>query len=206
MSSVRSGRRRVVSALVVVVAAIGLAAVPAAARSGSAKGANTPRRGGEVTWGLEAESTGGYCLPSGQLRDLRDHGHQRDLRHADHAQRQGPVRPVPGQVGHAECDVRRVDDRAATRCEVPRRRGGRRRGREAEPRQPTVASNPKVQARINTFTYANIADVTVVDPLDGVGQDEDAVAGVPRVPVPRRPHRHRRARAARRPRRRARPT
>src|SRR5581483_9178820 len=29
--------------------------------------AATPRRGGSVTWGLEAETTGGYCLPSAQL-------------------------------------------------------------------------------------------------------------------------------------------
>jgi peptide/nickel transport system substrate-binding protein len=40
--------------------AAGTRGAPAAKNSG-------PRRGGSVTWGLEAETTGGYCMPSAQL-------------------------------------------------------------------------------------------------------------------------------------------
>src|SRR5262245_805849 len=44
-----------------IAALLAVAAVPASAKS------NQPRRGGSVTWGLEAENLSGYCLPNSQL-------------------------------------------------------------------------------------------------------------------------------------------
>ena len=73
-----------------------------------------------MTWGLEAETTGGYCLPSAQLAVsgimVVNAVYDTLITLNDKSQR-----PVPREVGHAELDVRRVDDQAPPRCEVPER-------------------------------------------------------------------------------------
>ncbi|MEZ5268534.1 MAG: hypothetical protein R2789_08210 [Microthrixaceae bacterium] len=49
----------------------------------------TPVAGGNLSYGLEAETSGGWCLPESQLGDLGHPGRQDDLRHPHRAQRQG---------------------------------------------------------------------------------------------------------------------
>ncbi len=126
--------------------------------------ASGPQRGGEVTWGLEAETTGGYCLPSAQyavsgimvinaiydtLTTLNDKGQyvpylaKSVTPNATYDEWTITLRP--GVKFHDGEPV----DAAAVKLNLDSLRG----------------VNPKVQARINSFIFSNVADVTVVDPL-----------------------------------------
>ena len=158
-----------------------------------------PAAGRQRDLGTRSRDDGRLLHALGAAGHLRDHGHERDLRHVDDAQRQGPVRPVPRAVGDPERHVRRVDDQAAARREVPERRTARRGGGEAQPRQ-LPWREPEDQLTAEHLRLREHRRRHGRGPADRRGEDEDALARVPVVPVQRRSHRHRRAGAAEQPR------
>ncbi len=160
-------RRAVVAGVAVVAVLLAGVAVPvasAAQRTASQAKSSGPRRGGSVTWGLEAETTGGYCLPSAQLAisgimvvnalyDTLTTLNDKNQIVPYLAKSVTPnstfdrwtitLRPgVKFQNGE-------LLDAAAVKLNLDSYRG----------------VNPKISARLNQFVFANIADVTVADPL-----------------------------------------
>jgi peptide/nickel transport system substrate-binding protein len=147
-----------VCAVSVALATAGPASAQARARSA------TPQRGGSVTWGLEAETTGGYCLPNSQLAisgimvvnaiydtltTLNDKWQyvpylaQSVTPNATDDQWTIKLRPnVTFQNGEPV-------DAAAVKLNLDSYRG----------------VNPKIRAPLNSFVFANIASVTAADPL-----------------------------------------
>jgi peptide/nickel transport system substrate-binding protein len=144
-----------------------VATVPAAAsRAGAASHAKSsgPRRGGSVKWGLEAETLGGYCLPNAQLAisgimvvnalydtltTLNDKGQYVPYL----AQSVTPNATFDQWTIKLRPDVKFQDgeplDAAALKLNLDSYRG----------------ANPRIQAPLNSFVLANIATVTVADPL-----------------------------------------
>ena len=145
------------------VGGVGSASATGAAGTHAAKKAG-PQRGGSVTWGLEAETTGGYCMPSAQLAisgimvtnaiydtltTLNDKGQYVPYL----AQSVTPNATFDEWTIKLRSGVKFQDgeplDAAAVKLNLDSYRG----------------ANPKISSRLNTFVYANIADVTVADPL-----------------------------------------
>lgn len=148
--------------MITVAVLVGAVSAPVAATSAFA--AKAPRRGGEVVWGLEAESTGGWCLPQAQLAasgivvansvydtlvTLNAKGEyvpylaQSVTPNATFDQ--WTIKLRPGVKFHDGTPV----DAGAVKLNLDTYRG----------------VNPKVPARLNVFVFANVADVQVVDPL-----------------------------------------
>jgi peptide/nickel transport system substrate-binding protein len=156
-------RGGVAAAAFVCAVSVALAAAGPASAQPSARSA-TPRRGGSVTWGLEAETTGGYCLPNANLAisgimvvnaiydtltTLNDKGQyvpylaQSVTPNATDDQWTIKLRPnVTFQDGEPV-------DAAAVKLNLDSYRG----------------VNPKIRAPLNSFVLANVASVTVADPL-----------------------------------------
>lgn len=155
-------RRR--SGLLVLTAIALVAALSVPFSVGAAGAAKAPRQGGDVVWGLEAETTGGWCLPQAQLAPsgiivvsaiydtlvvLNAKGEyvpylaESVLPNATFDQWTIKLRPgVKFQDGTAL-------DADAVKLNLDTYRG----------------LNPKVGARLNVFVFGNLADVQVVDPL-----------------------------------------
>ena len=143
-STTRRGvqRRRSLAAGMVLSAALVAAACGGGSEGGSSGGGNNggdagkPIRGGTIVYGVEADTTGGYCLPEAPAGHLRDDGRPGHLRHADRAERRGRVRPVPRQVGRRpNDDFTEWTITAPRRRQVPRRHRPHRRGRQEQPRR-----------------------------------------------------------------------
>ena len=66
-----------------------------------------PVEGGKMTFALDAESTGGWCLPEAQLVDRRHPGRPVDLRLPHRPRRQGRLRPEPRRQDHARTPTTR---------------------------------------------------------------------------------------------------
>ena len=62
-----SRRRRRVTALLVVCALASAALISISVPAGAERMAKAPKRGGSASFGLEAESTGGFCIPFATL-------------------------------------------------------------------------------------------------------------------------------------------
>ncbi|MEI8001338.1 MAG: ABC transporter substrate-binding protein, partial [Actinomycetes bacterium] len=157
------GRRvpRAVAVLVVVAlagAAVGLIG------PGSAGAAVGPKSGGAITFGLEAETTSGWCLPQSQLAasGIEVAGAIYDPLTVINAKKayvpylaksltpnatfdQWTIALRPGVTFHDGTPV----DAAAVKFNLDSWRG----------------ANPRLPARLLQFVFANVADVTVVDPL-----------------------------------------
>ena len=147
-------------AFVCVASLLGAAPGAAAAPRATAQ----PRHGGSVTFGLEAETTGGYCLPNANLAisgimvvnaiydtltTLNDKGQyvpylaQSVTPNATFDQWTIKLRPnVTFQNGEPL-------DAAAVKLNLDSYRG----------------ANPRINAPLNSFVFANVANVTAVDPL-----------------------------------------
>ncbi len=95
-------------------------------------GSGTPVYGGEVIYGLEAETSGGWCLPEAQLAisGIQVARSIYDTLTAPNAE--GEYVPFLAESVEPNDDYTAVDDQAARRHQVPRRH---------RPRPPTVVKN-----------------------------------------------------------------
>jgi peptide/nickel transport system substrate-binding protein len=128
------------------------------------RGGKQPRTGGEVVWGLEAETTGGWCLPSAQLAPsgiiianaiydtlvtINARGeyvpYLAESVTPNTTYDQWTIKLRNGVKFHDGTAL----DANAVKLNIDSNRG----------------LNPKINARINPFVWANVADVRVVDPL-----------------------------------------
>lgn len=152
-----SRRRSVVVAVAVAVTAATVPAVPTAA-------SGQPRRGGEVVWGLEAETSGGWCLPQAQLAvsGIMVANAIYDTLTTINARGEYVPYLAKSVTPNATYDewtitlregVRFHDgtplDAAAVKLNLDTYRG----------------MNPRIPPRLAAFVFANVADVRVVDPL-----------------------------------------
>jgi peptide/nickel transport system substrate-binding protein len=154
-------RGSTVAALVAsLVAAVGaVAAVPT-----TADAARRPRSGGEIVWGLEAESTGGWCLPQSQLAvsGIIVANAIYDTLMALNAD--GEYVPVLAQSLTPNAtydqwtlglrDGVRFHDGSSLDADIVKLNLDTYRG-----------LNPKVPARLTPFVFDNVADVQVTGPL-----------------------------------------
>ena len=139
--------------------------VPASASTSASTGrAKTPKPGGEVVWGLDAESPEGWCLPASQLAaagiivanaiydplvTLNSKGkyvpYLAESVTPNATFDQWTIKLRPGVKFH---------DGTALDADVVKLNLDSYRG-----------ANPKINARLNSFVFSNVADVQVVDPL-----------------------------------------
>ena len=150
--------------------------------------------------GHAAEGRHHHLRPGGQdhrvlpaawpVGHLGDHGRERGLRHADPADRPAQrVRAVPGEVGHGQPRLQAVDDRAAQRHQVPRRRAAQRGRGQAEHRR--LAQGHPARLRVQEHRLRHDARRR-----HGRGDHDRPLGRVPGVPVdaaaaPRSPRRPR---------------
>jgi peptide/nickel transport system substrate-binding protein len=159
----RTSARGLVGVLAALLSVGTLAGAPSA---GAASG---PKRGGSITFAVEGETTGGYCLPAAQLAapgievasaiyetlvTINDKGQlvpylaKSVTPNADFTQWTIALRPgIKFQDGEAL-------DASALKLNLDTYRG----------------ANPKIGAPLNTFVFKSIASVTVQDPLTVVVQ------------------------------------
>lgn len=157
----RGARGRRLRAVVVVLTA---AAVGATTVGVPAAGAATPKRGGEIVWGLEAETTGGWCLPQSQLAVSGIIVANAIYDTLVTLNRKGEYVPFLAKsvTPNATFDQWTIElregvrfhdgtplDAAAVKLNLDTYRG----------------LNPRVPARLLNFVFANIADVRVTGPL-----------------------------------------
>ena len=165
MNRATSSSRRGVAVLAVGAVLAGSLVLAAPAASGSV--ASKPRTGGTLTFGLEAETAAGFCLPDALLAasgievvsaiydtlvTLNAKGQyvpylaKSVVPNADYTQWTITLRPgIKFQNGEPL-------DAAAVKLNLDAYRG----------------KNPKISALLNTFVFLNIADVTVSGPLSVV--------------------------------------
>ena len=126
-ASPRATTRRIAALLLI---GLLIAAACSSKKSGSSAGGSvgasssdtaTPVEGGSVVYAQEAEDAGGLCLPEAQL-DISGINYARTIYDTlTMPNDKGEFVPVPRQVGHPERRRHGVDDRAASRHQVPRR-------------------------------------------------------------------------------------
>jgi peptide/nickel transport system substrate-binding protein len=146
------------AALVAVVCTIGLVA------PGAPGAAATPKQGGEVVWGLEAETTGGWCLPQAQLAvsGIIVANAVYDTLVALNARGEYVpflARSVTPNATYDQWTIQLREgvtfhdgtplDAAAVKLNLDTYRG----------------LNPRIPARLTPFVFANVADVQVTGPL-----------------------------------------
>ena len=104
-------RSRVAALATAVVVAAALAVGQAApAPAAAAKG---PKPGGEITYGLEAETGGGWCPSNARLAISGIEVAAAIYDTLTVPEHQGRDRALPGQVGHAQRRLHLVDDHPA---------------------------------------------------------------------------------------------
>jgi peptide/nickel transport system substrate-binding protein len=145
----------------VVAALIGPASASVTA---SAVGAKLPKPGGEVVWGLDAESPEGWCLPSAQLAasGIVVANAIYDTLVTINSKREYVPYLAESVTPNATYDEWTIKlrpnvkfhdgsplDAEAVKLNLDSYRG----------------ANPKINSRLNGFVFSNIADVKVVDPL-----------------------------------------
>ena len=142
-------------------ALVGVGASAAGAGTAAAKG---PKQGGEVSFGLEAETTGGYCLSQAQLA----------ISGIQVAAAIYDTLTVPNSKGqYVPYLAKSVTPNADfTEWTIALRDGIKFQNGEALDANAVKlnldsyrGSNPNLPARLFTFVFTNIADVSVVDPL-----------------------------------------
>jgi len=151
--------------LVAVAATVGATAVgvPAGAAVGGAK----PARGGEIVWGLEAETTGGWCLPQSQLAVSGIIVANAIYDTLTTLNRAGEYVPFLAKAvtPNATYDQWTIELREGVRFH------------DGTPLDASVVKfnldtyrglNPRVPARLLNFVFANVADVRVAGPLSVV--------------------------------------
>jgi len=146
---------------VVIALAVGVLATPAHAATGGQKAA---KPGGEVVWGLDAETPEGWCLPAAQLAasGIIVANSIYDTLVTINSKRQYVPYLAESVTPNATYDQWTIKlrpnvkfhdgtplDADAVKLNLDSFRG----------------VNPKINARLNQFVFANVADVKVVDPL-----------------------------------------
>ena len=140
---------------------VGVGASAAGAGTAAAKG---PKQGGEVSFGLEAETTGGYCLSQAQLA----------ISGIQVAAAIYDTLTVPNSKGqYVPYLAKSVTPNADfTQWTIALRDGIKFQNGETLDANAVKlnldsyrGSNPNLPARLFTFVFTNIADVSVVDPL-----------------------------------------
>src|SRR5262245_49580541 len=150
---------------VVVVIVIAALAVPASSSVGASTGAGKqPKAGGDVVWGLDAETPEGWCLPASQLAasGIVVANAIYDTLVTINSNREYVPYLAESVTPNATYDAWTIKlrpnvkfhdgtpvDADAVKLNLDSYRG----------------ANPKINARLNTFVFSNIADVEVVDPL-----------------------------------------
>lgn len=157
----RHARRALAAIGVVAVTAVGLLGVGATGAGAAAKG---PKQGGEVRFGLEAETTGGYCLNQAQLAisGIQVVAAIYDTLTVPNAK--GQYVPYLAKSVTPNADF--------TQWTITLRDGVKFQDGEALDANALKlnldsyrGANPNLPARLFTFVFTNIADVSVVDPL-----------------------------------------
>lgn len=134
--------------------------VPAA---GVAAAGGKPQRGGEVVWGLEAETTGGWCLPAAQLAvsGIIVASAIYDTLVALNSKGEYVPYLAKSVTPNATYDEWTIELREGVRFHdgTPL---------DADAVKLNLDSyrgaNPRINARLNTFVFANVADVRVAGP------------------------------------------
>ena len=122
-----------------------------------------PTPGGKVVYGLEAETTDGWCLPEAQLaisgimvaRSIYDT--------LTRPTADGTYEPWLAESVEPNDDFTEWTISTARRHQVPRRHRPHRRGGEEQPRR-LPGTYPTRKPQLFIFTFQNIANTEVVDP------------------------------------------
>ena len=112
--------------------------------------AGAEKSGGDLRFGLEAESTGGFCLNQAQLVTSGKQVAAAIYDTLTVPNTKGEYVPYPRRVGHSQRHVQRVDDQAAAERQVPRRHAAQRR------RGPKQNLDGWKTGRLFSFVYGNM--------------------------------------------------
>ena len=134
-----------------------------------------PSPGGEITYGLEAETASGWCLPEAQLAISGIQVARAIYDTLTAPDENGEIKPFLAESVERQRRLHGVDDQAPRRRHVPRRHRARRDGREEQPRRVPRRRIRPASRCCSSFTFQDIASVDVVDPLTVNGHDEAAV-------------------------------
>jgi hypothetical protein len=125
--------------------------------------AGDPQRGGTLIYGVEAESTAGFCLSSAQLAISGMLVVRAFYDTLTVPNNEGGYSPLPRQVGGAQRRLHRVDHHPPRGHQVPRRLRPRRHRGEEQPRRLPRQVPEGRPSLLFSFVLQDIADVTVVD-------------------------------------------